>query len=199
MTLTRKMLKAMGIEEDKADQIIEAHMETVDQLKAERDALKADAAKVEELEGTISDLQGQLQAAGDDGWKAKYEEEHKALDELKASVAKDAENAKKRELYKTLLKECGIEDARYVESIMNVTDVDTIDLDGDSIKDADGIRKDVEDRFGAFVARKGTDPAKVATPPVSTGGVAGANPEVVKRLQERHDRLYGRTENREAE
>lgn len=199
MTLTRKMLKAMGIEEDKADQIIEAHMETVDQLKAERDGLKESAAKVEELEGTVSDLQEKLRVAGGDEWKVKYEDEHKALEDLKASVAKDAENARKRDLYKALLKECGIEDARYIESILNVTDVDGIDLDGDSIKDADGIRKDVEDRFGAFVARKGTDPAKVATPPVGTGGVAGANPEVLKRLQERHDRLYGKADNREAE
>ena len=40
MALTRKMLKAMGIEEEKIDQIIEAHTETVDALKADRDKLK---------------------------------------------------------------------------------------------------------------------------------------------------------------
>ena len=34
MALTRKMLKAMGIEDDKIDQIIEAHTETVDGLKS---------------------------------------------------------------------------------------------------------------------------------------------------------------------
>ena len=38
MSLTRKMLKAMGIEEEKIDQIIEAHSETVDSLKAVRDS-----------------------------------------------------------------------------------------------------------------------------------------------------------------
>ena len=38
MALTRKMLKAMGIEEDKIEQIIEAHSETVDSLKADRDS-----------------------------------------------------------------------------------------------------------------------------------------------------------------
>ena len=32
-SLTRKMLKAMGIEDEKIDQIIEAHSETVDALK----------------------------------------------------------------------------------------------------------------------------------------------------------------------
>ena len=33
MALTRKMLKAMGIEDEKADEIIDAHAETVDALK----------------------------------------------------------------------------------------------------------------------------------------------------------------------
>ena len=35
----------MGIEEEKIDQIIDAHSETVDALKAERDGYKEDAAK----------------------------------------------------------------------------------------------------------------------------------------------------------
>ena len=43
MALTRKMLKAMGIEDEKIDQIIEAHTETVDALKVERDQYKEDA------------------------------------------------------------------------------------------------------------------------------------------------------------
>ena len=33
MAFTRKMLKAMGIDEDKIEQIIEAHAETVDALQ----------------------------------------------------------------------------------------------------------------------------------------------------------------------
>ena len=44
MALTRKMLKAMGIEDEKIDQIIEAHTETTDALKQQRDEAKAEAA-----------------------------------------------------------------------------------------------------------------------------------------------------------
>ena len=44
MSLTRKMLKAMGIEEEKIDQIIEAHSETVDALKKDRDTYKENAS-----------------------------------------------------------------------------------------------------------------------------------------------------------
>ena len=50
MALTRKMLKAMGIEEEKIEQIIEAHAETVDTLKEQRDTLKADSDKLAEVQ-----------------------------------------------------------------------------------------------------------------------------------------------------
>ena len=50
MSLTRKFLKAMGIEDEKVDQIIEAHSETVDALKEERDGYKADAEKLPEVQ-----------------------------------------------------------------------------------------------------------------------------------------------------
>lgn len=42
MALTRKMLKAMGIEDEKIDQIIDAHTETVEGLKDQVSSYKAD-------------------------------------------------------------------------------------------------------------------------------------------------------------
>ena len=56
MSLTRKMLKAMGIEEEKIDQIIEAHSETVDSLKADRDSYKEDAEKLKDVQKELDDL-----------------------------------------------------------------------------------------------------------------------------------------------
>ena len=47
MALTRKMLKAMGIEDEKIDQIIEEHAESVNALKAQRDELKEAAGKAD--------------------------------------------------------------------------------------------------------------------------------------------------------
>ena len=46
MGLSRKMLEAMGIENDKIESIIEAHSETVPALKAERDPYKEVAKSV---------------------------------------------------------------------------------------------------------------------------------------------------------
>ena len=43
MSLTRKALVAMGIEAEKIDQIMELHLNTVNEIKSERDELKSDA------------------------------------------------------------------------------------------------------------------------------------------------------------
>ena len=47
MALTRKALSTMGIEDDKIDQIISMHTETVNALKEERDKYKDGAEKLE--------------------------------------------------------------------------------------------------------------------------------------------------------
>ena len=60
MALTRKMLKAMGIEDEKIDQIIEAHTETVDALKEERDTYKEDASKLTAVQKELETAKSQL-------------------------------------------------------------------------------------------------------------------------------------------
>lgn len=83
MALTRKMLKAMGIEEEKIEQIIEAHAETVDALKAEAATAKEAAEKLPEVQKELD----ALKAKGDDGYKAKYEKEHADYEAYKAEQA----------------------------------------------------------------------------------------------------------------
>ena len=55
MALTRKFLSALGIEEEKAEQIIAAHTETVDGLKAERDKYKEDAEKLPATQNELAE------------------------------------------------------------------------------------------------------------------------------------------------
>ena len=49
MRLTRKYLSALGIDADKIDEIIEAHMETVNALKSELDDAKANSGDAEKV------------------------------------------------------------------------------------------------------------------------------------------------------
>ncbi|WP_154515872.1 MULTISPECIES: hypothetical protein [unclassified Collinsella] len=48
MALTRKMLKAMGIEDEKIDQIIEEHAESANALTTQSDEFKEAAGKADD-------------------------------------------------------------------------------------------------------------------------------------------------------
>ena len=79
MAFTRKMLKAMGIEDEKIEQIMDAHVEVTEALKADRDRYKADAEKLPNVQKELDDLK----ADGGD-WKSKYETERKAFADFKS-------------------------------------------------------------------------------------------------------------------
>lgn len=66
MSITRKLLKGMGLTDEQVDTIIEAHTETVDGLKADVSRYKADAGKLAGVQKELDDLK----AAGDGGYKA---------------------------------------------------------------------------------------------------------------------------------
>jgi len=95
MALTRKMLKALDIEGDKADQIIEAHTDTVDGLKEQLATYKADAEKLPAVQKELDEAREALTTAKDDGWKDKHDKVKKEFDDYKAGItAKEAKAAK---------------------------------------------------------------------------------------------------------
>ncbi len=165
MALTRKMLKAMGIEEEKIEQIIDAHAETVDALKSERDTFKEDAGKLPAVQKELDDLK---KSGGD--WKTKYEKEHSDFAEYKTAQAAKETRAAKVEAYRGLLKEAGISEKRF-DLILKVTDIDGVDLDDSGkIKDADKHREAIKADFSDFIEKTTTRGADVATPPKSNSG-----------------------------
>ena len=100
MAITRKLLKGMGLTEEQQDTIIEAHTDTVNGLKADVDRYKADAEKLPGVQKELNDLKGK----GDDGYKEKYESEHKAFEDYKTSVAAEKTTAAKEKALETALK-----------------------------------------------------------------------------------------------
>ena len=90
MALTRKLLKGMGLTDEQVDTIIEAHTDTVDGLKADVTRYKADAEKLPGVQKQLDDLK----AAGDGGYKEKYEKEHSAFEAFKTDItAKESKAA----------------------------------------------------------------------------------------------------------
>lgn len=173
MAFTRKMLKALGIEDDKIEQIMDAHVEVVDALKADRDTYKADAEK-------LSDVQKELDGLKKDGgdWRKKYEDEHKAFDEYKtAQSAKEAKEAKEK-AYRGLLKAAGVAEKR-IDTIIKVTNLDEIELDEKgAVKDSERHTETVRTEYPEFIETTTQRGAHVANPHRGGAGEAKTREEI---------------------
>lgn len=170
MALTRKMLKAMGIEDEKIDEIVDAHAETVDALKKERNKYKEEAEKLTDVQKKYDDLKKVVDSQEEDPYKAKYEKEHKEFTEYKAGVESERTKANKTQAYKELLKKAGVSDKR-IDSVLKVTAIDDIELDSDGkIKDADNVVKGIQEEWSEFIEVKGQRGAGTENPPRNVGG-----------------------------
>lgn len=146
MALTRKMLKAMGIEEEKIDQIVEAHTETVEALKNEREELKQKASDFEKVQKELDELKSAAQSGED--WKGKFEK-------LSAEVESGKRQSAAAEAYKKLLKDSGV-DARRIDTVMRA-DKDVIsglELDKNGgIVGEDKISEKIKSEWADFIAK----------------------------------------------
>ena len=88
MAITRKMLKAMGIEEEKIEQIIEAHTETVEGLK-EKAEENAEAVKnLAKVQKELDDAKKDIEAMKKDSFKVKYDAIKEEFEEYKNGIEK---------------------------------------------------------------------------------------------------------------
>lgn len=169
MALTRKFLSAMGIEQDKVDEIINAHVEVTDALKEERDMYKADADSLAEVKKELADAKAALEKGGKDAYKVKYEALKEDFDDYKKKVSEKEAHSKKEAAYRDMLVAVGVSEKR-IASVLKVSDVDAIEFDDDgNVKDADGIKKGIKEEWADFIVSTTQQGAKTATPPAGNG------------------------------
>ena len=165
MALTRKLLKGMGLTDEQVDTIIEAHTDTVDGLKADIAKYEGDAKKLPGVQKELDDLK----AAGDGGYKEKYEKEKKAFEDFKnEQTAKETKKAKEN-AYRELLKAAGVSENR-IPVILKVTDLNSVELDGDKVKDAEKLTETVKADWADFIESSNTSGADTNNPPANNTG-----------------------------
>lgn len=161
MALTRKMLKAMGIEDDKIEQIIDAHSETVDALKTERDQFKTEAEKLPEIQRELETMKNN----SGDSWKTKYDSLKQDFEQFKNDQAAKEKRSMKESAYRSLLKQSGVSDKR-VESVLRVTDLESVELNDDgTLKNSDKIIESIKSDWSDFIVSEQTQGAKTSNPP----------------------------------
>lgn len=153
MALTRKYLKAMGLEDDKIDQIIEAHTEVTTAIKADADRYKADAEKLSEVQAELDSLK----AMKDDGLQAKVDQLTAELTEEKAGRKKDRQEATIRQELTAM----GAQDVDYL--LYKLGDTSELFDEEGQLKDRDAFsektKADYPNQFKAEPTKsKGTPP-----------------------------------------
>lgn len=176
MALTRKLLKGLGLTDEQMETIIDAHSETVEGLKSERDGYKADAEK-------LTSVQQELDAIKNDGWKGKYEAEKTAHDALKQDIADRETKAAKVAAFRQLLADENISDKRIdtvIKASASVIDAMELDDEGKPTK-ADELKQGIKDEWSDFIVTTKQEGAKVTHPPENTGGGKLTKAEIFKR------------------
>lgn len=150
MALARKLLKGMGLTDEQVDTIIEAHTDTVDGLKADVTRYKADAEKLPTVQKELDDLK----AAGDGGYKEKYEKEHKAFDDFKADITAKETKAAKEKAVKAYYESKNITGDNLTIALRGSgAEIDGVELDGEKIKDTKSLDALVDGTYKSLVSK----------------------------------------------
>ena len=165
MALTRKLLKGMGLTDEQVDTIIEAHTDTVDGLKEQVKTYKADAEKLPNVQKELDDLK----AAGDGGFKEKFEKEHSDFENFKKTIQEKETKAAKESAAKAFFESKGIT-GNSLEIAMrgSSAEIAALDLDGEKIKDSSALDALVNGTFKALVSTTTTNGANIPKPPITT-------------------------------
>lgn len=158
MALTRNFLKALELNEEQINSIVEAHTETISGIK---DELKAERAEAEDF-------------------KSKYEKEHSDFENYKSEVSAKETKATKEKAVKAYFESKGITGKNLAIAMRGVRpDIDGIELDGDKIKDKTALDDLIKGDYAGLVATTKVEGVTTANPPTNTGGGVKTKQEIV--------------------
>lgn len=184
MALTRKLLKGMGLTDEQVDTIIEAHTDTVDGLKSDISKYKVDAEKLPGVQKQLDDLK----AAGDGGYKEKYEKEHKAFEDYKSDITAKESKAAKEKAVRAYFEGKNITGANLDLAMRGCgEEMAALELDGDKIKDTKSLDALVEGAYKGLVSTTQTKGANPANPPANAGGSTMTKDQIME-IKDRAER-----------
>ena len=182
----------MGIEADKVDEIINAHIEVVDGLKEERDNFKKDAEKLADVEKELTKAKEKLAKNGDGETVSKedYDRLKKEYDDYKADITAKTTRTEKENAFRELLKSAGVSEKR-LNAIIKVSDIDGLELDKDGkIKNAEKHTETIKSEWAEFIETTTTRGANTATPPTNTGGTSITKEDFAKMSYKDRLKIY---------
>lgn len=206
MALTRKFLAALGIESEKIDEIISAHVESTDTLKAQiaesKDAeskLATVTAELEQVKKDLATANTAIETAKQDDYKGKYETATAELEKIKAEAKAKETASAKRSALKDELKKIGYSD-RATNLILRNGFAEDVTLSEDGkANNLDSVIKSIQadSDFSSFTPKVSDNNFKIEKPPVNNGGAKTITKEEIMNIKNTADRQKAIAENPE--
>ena len=190
MSLTRSMLKGMGLTDEQVEAIITEHTSVTSALKDQVREYKESAEKLPAVQKELDDLKTDVESHD---WKGKYEKEHEEYEKYKNDVvAKETKN-KLEAAYSKLLAECKVGE-KHVDSILRVTDFKDMKLKEDgTFENADALKEKISADWSGFITTEGKKGADVETPPAGDGNPDGGTTGRAAQLAAKYrESMYGK-------
>ena len=167
MSLTRKQLKDLQLDEATIEEIIAAHVSTIDGLRAERDAALAAAAQIDELTRERDELRAQVE-----GLTASLQEQSEARAAFEEYLTQETEQRMreaKEAALRAALEEEGCNRCA-VELILRQIDLDKAVLSDGSIVNAEELIAPLKEKYAPFFTKPARIPTPTVEPPLSSEG-----------------------------
>lgn len=208
MALSRRYLATLGIEADKIDEIISAHAESLEAVKAERDKYKGqvdeltekgkkDAEAVATAQKELSELQKQVEADAKNREGKDYDKLKEEFDNYKAEQEAKAVRSAKETALKELLSDMKMSD-KGEKQVLKWMGVDGFELDDSGkIKDASALRKSIKEDWGDYIQTEGAKGAETSNPPGGGSGGTGKTKADIMKIKNTKERQQAIADNPE--
>jgi len=136
--------------EEIENRLVALHLGVVDPLKDDLTKYKADAEKLPGVQKELDDLK----AAGDGGYKEKYEKEHSAFETYKSTVTAKESKAAKEKAVRTYFESKNITGANLDLAMRGCgEEMAALELDGEKIKDTTSLDALVDGTYKGLVSK----------------------------------------------
>lgn len=137
--------------EEIENRLVALHMGVVDPLKDDLTKYKADAEKLSGVQKELDDLK----AAGDGGYKEKYENEHSAFEAFKTDITAKESKAAKEKAVRAYFESKNITGANLDLAMRGCgEEMAALELDGEKIKDTKSLDALVDGTYKGLVSKQ---------------------------------------------
>lgn len=206
MAFTRRFLAAMGLESEKVDEIMNAHTEVTEGLKADRDKYKAEAEELGEVKTELGKVKKDLEAANatikqaeEDDYKGKYESEKAEKEKIVADYEAQQKEAKENAAIADWASENGYSDEGVKKIVKYGGLRGKIKLTDDGkLEIPDELKSSIEGEWGGFKKPAETiDIAKIQKPPANAGTKSTKTKAEIMQIKDTNERQKAIAENLE--